>query len=106
MSNSNWKAEFYGGAAWKSVRDFCFRRDKGLCQDCLQRGLVTAAEEVHHTVRLSSLNHNDPDVSLNPERCVSLCRKCHAQRHSNRIDGGKRYTVDELGHVTILPPSR
>ena len=101
MSDS-WKAAFYGSTTWKSVRDYCYKRDRGLCQDCQRRGLVTPAEEVHHLIRLTSMNHQDPDISLNPERCVSLCRKCHALRHSSRIDGGKRYIVDEFGRVTII----
>ena len=52
------------------------RRDEGLCRDCLGRGVVKAADEVHHVKPIRS--GGDPwDVS----NLRSLCRNCHQNHH-------------------------
>ena len=72
-------------------------RDAFLCQDCLNKGIINAAEEVHHIRPLTPANVSDPEVSLNLDNLVSLCRQCHAKRHTP----DRRYKVDEFGRVTI-----
>lgn len=92
--------KFYHTGAWINVRGYVFHRDQMLCQDCLKKGLYTPAEEVHHIVELTPSNINDPNIALNPDNLISLCRSCHAKRHERRVIM-KRYTIDEDGKVTI-----
>lgn len=92
--------QFYHTGAWINVRGYVFHRDQMLCQDCLKKGLYTPAEEVHHIVELTPSNINDPNIALNPDNLISLCRSCHAKRHERRVIM-KRYTIDEDGKVTI-----
>ena len=68
-----------------------------LCQDCLKKGIYTPAEEVHHIVELTPSNVSDPNIALNADNLISLCRECHRARHSTN---NKRYTIDENGKVT------
>ena len=89
--------KFYRSAAWQNVRGYVFTRDAMLCQDCLKRGVYTPAEEVHHIIELSPENIQDPDITLNPDNLVSLCRGCHHARH---YPNARRYTVNEFGAVT------
>ena len=91
--------QFYHTAAWKNVRIYVLHRDQMLCQDCLKKGMYTPADEVHHIVELTPANVNDPDIALNPGNLISLCRSCHKSRHESKP--AKRYTIDELGRVTI-----
>lgn len=88
--------KFYKGKAWQSVRDYVMSRDARLCQDCLKQGKITTAEEVHHIVEITPDNINNPDITLNPDNLVSLCKECHAARHGARQ---RRYKVDEFGRV-------
>ena len=88
---------FYKSKAWKDIREFVMSRDARLCQDCLKQGKITTAEEVHHIVEITQDNIKDPNITLNPDNLVSLCRECHAARHGARP---RRYTVDEMGRVT------
>lgn len=93
-----WARGFYNGTAWQAIRQTAISRDKYLCQDCLAKGRYTPAEEVHHIQELTPENILDPEVALNLENLVSLCRECHRQRHTGRET---RYKVDELGRVTF-----
>ena len=87
---------FYNTKAWQRLRDQVWKRDKGLCQWCLNKGIIRQGEEVHHLVELTPENIHDESVSLNPDNLVTLCRECHGTTKRNR---GERYTVDELGRV-------
>ena len=91
--------KFYKTQAWKKTRAAIWSRDRGLCVDCLKRGLLTPAEEVHHVEPLTPENISDPSVTLNPANLVSLCRECHKARH-DPDDGPRRYDVDELGRIS------
>ena len=93
-----WASEFYHSAAWRTLRDAIIRRDTFLCQDCLKAGRLTPAEEVHHIQPLTPENIKDPQVALNPELLISVCRECHQTRHGARQ---RRYSVDEFGRVKI-----
>ena len=85
---------FYHSGAWAQCREAYRRYRGGLCERCLKNGLVKAGEDVHHKVRLTIDNINDPTVTLNFDNLELLCRECHAAEHSS-----KRFTVDALGKV-------
>lgn len=91
--------KFYKGKAWQKCRAYVWSRDRGLCVDCMRRGLIRPAVEVHHVEPLTPANINDPAVSLNPANLVSLCRECHKARHNGTE---RRYSVDALGRVAPL----
>ena len=93
-----WAEFFYKSQQWKHCRDYILKRDKGLCQDCLKKGRLTPAEEVHHITPLTPENITDPSITLNEENLISLCRECHKARHGAR---DLRYTVDDFGRVTM-----
>ena len=93
---------FYKSAAWKHCRALVWSRDRGLCVDCLRRGLVTAAEEVHHIEPLTPENINDPGVALNLDNLVSLCRECHKARHEAKEGAVRRYKINSDGRITAL----
>lgn len=88
---------FYKSKAWHRVREYVYKRDKGLCQDCLKYGLITVAKEVHHIIPITESNISNPEITLNENNLISLCKNCHARRHSKKE---KRYFVDEYGKIT------
>lgn len=65
--------------------------------DCLKRGHVVPAEEVHHIKELTPENIDDASVSLNLDNLVSLCRECHKARHGEREP--RRYKISATGKV-------
>lgn len=92
----SWAETFYKSTAWQRCRALAIKRDSYLCQDCLRLGRITPAEEVHHIQPLTPENIRRPEVTLNLENLVSLCRECHKARHGERQ---KRYEVDAQGRV-------
>lgn len=76
-----WQRRFYRSKAWQACRQAVWERQHGLCADCMDRGEFTPIDEVHHLVELNEFNVTDPKVSLDPARCVGLCRNCHNKRH-------------------------
>ena len=50
---------------------------------------------MHHKIPLTPENVTDPEITLNWDNLMLLCRECHAAVHKPQ----KRYTVDELGRV-------
>ena len=88
--------DFYTSAAWIK----CARAYKtsvgGLCERCWEKGLVVPGKEVHHKIRLTPENIDDPAVALNWDNLILLCKRCHIEEHR-----GKRWRADEFGHVDL-----
>ena len=89
---------FYKTAAWKAVRKAYIKSVGGLCERCYAKGLIKHGDTVHHRIHLTPENINDPDVTLNPDNLILLCRDCHAEVHR----GEKRYKVNDLGQVEVI----
>ena len=91
----SWKDTFYGSRAWKKLRAYIKSRDKGLCQECLKKGIIKQGTVVHHIIELNAQRVKDETISLNPDNLITLCTECHAAKHKTP----RRYKVDELGRV-------
>ena len=95
-----WAKAFYKSQIWKDARAHALKRDHYRCRDC-----GALAEEVHHEIWLTKENINDPNVSVNVDNLVSLCYKCHKNRHERKEKtmcavSGYRFAPDG----SILPP--
>lgn len=98
--------KFYHSKEWKRIRDIAFERDKGLCQKCLiEKGEHVPGEEVHHMIWLRPSNINDPNITLNLDNLITLCKDCHINLHKNSTHRRKTHTVmngtyiDEQGQI-------
>ena len=92
--------EFYSSIAWKNCREAYKKSVGGLCEECLKSGRITPAEDVHHIIKLSDSNIDDPEITLNFNNLVALCKVCHEKRHRRNV---KRYIVDPYGRVKPNP---
>ena len=92
--------KFYKSREWQAVREEYARQKAFLCEDCLQRGLVTPGEIVHHIRPITRENIQNREITLNPANLRLLCRSCHERAH-RRQNAAPRYTVDEKGRVTV-----
>ena len=97
--------EFYHSKAWRKVREVALKRDNYLCCRCDRPG-----EHVHHKIRLTPENVNDPAISLNLDNLETLCHACHDQEHAREHGRGRiveeenPYTFDENGYCIPKNP--
>ncbi len=74
------------GRSWQKIRDL-YASTHPLCERCLERGVVTMMDHVHHKIPLSEGGSNDFD------NLQSLCKPCHTAIH----DMMKRETHTSCG---------
>ena len=91
------KHKFYHSGAWLNKRMQVLKRDHFECQDCRQR--ITKANEegrqLHgweiHLNRATCVHHikelaDHPDLALDMDNLISLCDRCHNERHGRTVD--------------------
>ena len=94
--------EFYGSKQWQTTRTAYRKYAKGLCERCLKIGLCNPAEEIHHKIRLTKDNINDPKITLSFDNLEALCISCHDKEHEHdqqnrygsRYREQRRYFID------------
>lgn len=86
---------FYVSAAWRKCREDYINSVGGICEKCLERGLIVPGDEVHHKIALTPQNISNPSISLCWDNLQLLCEKCHKTIKNPE----RRWTVDEYGHV-------
>ena len=97
-----WAEGFYKSYAWQQCRAAYAKSVGGLCERCLQRGLYTPGEIVHHKIHLTRANITDPKITSSFDNLCLLCRACHEEVH-RRPRSYMRYAFDKDGRV-IIPP--
>lgn len=94
--------KFYSSKQWQACRNEYMKRAGYLCEDCLKRGIYRPGVEVHHIEELTPMNIHRPEVTLNFDNLVCLCRDCHKARHKGHTD--RRYSVGFNGEIIITEP--
>lgn len=87
--------KFYKSKPWQRSSGDYKASVNGLCESCKRKGLIVPGEIVHHKIKLTPQNIDDPAVTLAWSNLELLCRKCHAKAHGST----KRYRVDSFGRV-------
>ena len=96
----DWYVKFIKTFAWEKTSESYMTSVNGLCEECKRNGRLTPAVEVHHKIKLTPINVNDPEISLNWENLEALCKDCHLNKHRKK----KRWSVDECGNVLLKDP--
>lgn len=71
--------DFYNSKKWQACRSAYIadriQADGGLCEVCHEyTGFI-----VHHKIMLDSVNIHKPEIALNPDNLMYVCRNCHDQ---------------------------
>jgi len=93
---------FYRSTPWEKCRTEFRKAKGGLCERCLARGIINAGSkknplQVHHKIRLTPENLNDPSITLNWDNLELLCKDCHKAEHRRKTD----MRTDAFGHVEL-----
>lgn len=101
----SWAKEFYNSKAWiKCRKSYIAERiltDGGLCEQChTKHGYI-----IHHKIKLTPENISNPDLSLNFDNLMYVCKKCHDEfpEHFNNSLSSS-YEFDEEGMIHPKPP--
>lgn len=71
------------GASWRKRRERIMQRDRGLCQPCIRKGIITSAYAVDHIVPKAA-GGTDDDTNLE-----AICRCCHKQKTQQEASAGR-----------------
>lgn len=71
----------YNNTAWRKLRETHLKSNP-LCTDCLSKGKVTPAEDIHHIKSPFKGGKINYALLLDDNNLVSLCKPCHALRHN------------------------
>ena len=91
--------EFYNSQAWFKCAQAYKKYRRGLCENCLAKGIYTPGVIVHHVQHLTPVNISDPKIALDFGNLRLVCRDCHAEEHG----GKKRYSFGPGGKINIPP---
>lgn len=73
----SFSASFYKSKQWLSVRAYKLALTNRLCERCLENGVIKPAVDVHHKIILNESNIHDPNITLNIDNLMSVCKECH-----------------------------
>jgi 5-methylcytosine-specific restriction protein A len=76
-----WAKAFYNSRAWEHCRTAYISSVHGLCERCLERGRYVPGYIVHHKIRLTLSNIDNPAIALNHEHLRYECLECHNIEH-------------------------
>jgi 5-methylcytosine-specific restriction protein A len=76
---------FYSSPAWRRLRAAKLAEDP-LCEDCLERGLTTAATEVDHIIDRC----DRPDLALVKSNLSSKCKSDHSRKTAKTMAKRRR----------------
>lgn len=71
----------YNNREWRKLRD-TYIKEHPLCEDCLDKGKVVPAEDVHHISSPFSTGEINYGKLLDGNNLKALCKECHAARHN------------------------
>ena len=79
---TNRSAEYYNSKVWQDLRNLYIKLHP-LCESCLEKGKVKAAEHVHHIIPFLRGQTKADKIRLltDPENLMSLCFECHRAIH-------------------------
>jgi len=86
-----WYKSFLNSKRWKRCRDSYIKYrvsvDGGMCEECRENlGYI-----VHHKKHVTEANVNVPDVALNHDNLMYVCKECHDMYEGHGIGGhGKK----------------
>lgn len=78
----------YQNTEWRKLREV-YMHEHPLCDECLKKGKVTPATDVHHKkspFKGGEVNYN---LLLDYDNLESVCKDCHGEIHAN-----------QQGHIT------
>ena len=75
------RQEAYQNTTWRKMRD-TYMHEHPICEECLKKGKVTAAEDVHHKKSPFKGGEINWNLLLDYDNLMSVCKDCHGKIHA------------------------
>lgn len=79
--NRKLRAKAYNNSTWRKMRD-TYLKEHAVCQDCISKGKITPATDVHHIKSPFKNGEINYSLLLDYTNLISLCKECHGMRHA------------------------
>ena len=73
----------YQTTKWRKLREV-YMHEHPICEKCLEKGVVTAAEDIHHIVSPFKGGQINWVSLLDYNNLMSVCKTCHAAIHNEQ----------------------
>lgn len=90
----------YHSSGWLKLREAYFI-EHPLCEDCLEKGIIKATEEIHHIIPISKGETLEEmkTIGYDWNNLRGLCKDCHKKIHkrmgSGFLRGSKPYECND-----------
>lgn len=75
------RQQAYQNRNWRKLRNDYIRLHP-LCEDCLAKGKVKPAEDIHHKESPFKGGEINWGLLMDTDNLVALCKDCHGERHA------------------------
>lgn len=73
----------YQSVAWRKLREY-YMREHPLCEECLKKGKVTPAEDIHHIQSPFKHGQINWNLLVDDNNLMALCKECHGNIHAEQ----------------------
>ncbi len=82
------KRKFYNSTAWRKLSAYYAASKGWICERCKNKNVdftkpIYGQLHCHHIQELTDDNIQNPDIALNEDNLILLCRVCHNRQHSD-----------------------
>lgn len=71
----------YQSSQWRKLRETYIKQNP-ICEDCLSKGKVTPAVDIHHNNSPFKTGEINWHLLLDYDNLSALCKECHSLRHN------------------------
>lgn len=75
------RQKVYQSQRWQRLRLY-YLSEHPLCEDCLERGVIKDAVDVHHIESFVGKEQATPLYAFNYSNLRALCKECHQHTHN------------------------
>ncbi len=87
--NMELRQKYYNTTEWRKLRE-SYLKQHPVCEECLNKGKVTPAEDIHHRISPFKNGECNKALFLDYNNLQALCKRCHAEHHNK-----------EQGHIPV-----
>lgn len=99
--NRELRHKYYNTTEWKKLRE-AYLKQHPVCEECLNKGKVTPAEDIHHRISPFKNGECNKALLLDYNNLMSLCKKCHNMIHSKQNNPNYKTVEEQIKELETL----